>query len=69
VLACGAAAAVGYLAADVSSTVTGEHLAAFAAGGLLATLTDSLMPFSYEHGGELAGVGTVLGFFLSLISS
>jgi ZIP family zinc transporter len=69
VLACGVAAALGYLGANISSAVTGERLAAFAAGGLLAMLTNSLMPFAYEHGGELAGVGTGLGFCLALISS
>jgi ZIP family zinc transporter len=69
VLACGVAAALGYLAADVSSDVTGEGMAALAAGGLLAMLTNSLIPFAYEHGGELAGVGTVLGFCLALMGS
>jgi ZIP family zinc transporter len=69
VLACGAAAALGYLAASVSSAVTGEGMAALAAGGLLAMLTNSLMPFAYERGGELTGLATVVGFCLSLISS
>ena len=32
-------------------------------------LTNSLMPFAYEHGRELAGVGTVVGFCLSLLTS
>ena len=66
VLACGVAAALGWLAGDLSSGVTGSAMAAIAAGGLLAMLTDSLMPFAYEHGGELAGGATVLGFCLSL---
>jgi ZIP family zinc transporter len=30
-------------------------------------LTDSLMPFAFDRGGQLAGVGTVLGFCLSLM--
>ena len=63
------AAALGFLLAEHSSAVTGEGIAAFTAGGLLAMLTNSLIPFAYEHGGELAGLGTVLGFCLSLISS
>ena len=66
VLACGVAAALGYLAADLSGDVTGARMAAIAAGGLLAMLTNSLMPFAYERGGELAGVATVVGFCLSL---
>jgi ZIP family zinc transporter len=66
VLACGVAAALGYLAADASGDVTGARMAAIAAGGLLAMLTNSLMPFAYERGGELAGAATVVGFCLSL---
>ena len=66
VLACGAAAALGYLAADLASGITGDRMAALAAGGLLAMLTDSLMPFAYERGGEWAGAATVVGFCLSL---
>jgi len=66
VLACGVAAALGYLAADATSDVTGARMAALAAGGLLAMLTNSLMPFAYERGGELAGAATVVGFCLSL---
>jgi ZIP family zinc transporter len=66
VLACGVAAALGYLAADQSGTVTGARMAAIAAGGLLAMITNSLIPFAYERGGQLAGVGAVIGFCLSL---
>jgi ZIP family zinc transporter len=66
VLACGVAAALGFAAADLASDVTGDRMAALAAGGLLAMLTNSLMPFAYERGGELAGVATVVGFCLAL---
>ena len=38
VLACGAAAALGFLATDVTSAVQGERAAALAAGCLLAML-------------------------------
>ena len=69
IVACGVAAALGYLAADVSSAVSGERMAALAAGGLLAMLTNSLIPFAYERGKEWAGVGTVVGFCLSLMST
>ena len=44
-------------------------MAALAAGGLLAMMTNSLMPFAYERGGELAGVATVVGFSVSLLGS
>jgi zinc transporter, ZIP family len=66
VLACGVSAALGYLAANASGDITGARMAAIAAGGLLAMLTNSLMPFAYERGGELAGVATVVGFCLAL---
>ena len=68
VLACGVAAALGYWGADLSADVTGERMAALAAGGLLAMLTNSLIPFAYERAGEIAGIGTVVGFCLSLMS-
>jgi len=69
VLACGAAAALGYLATDVTGAVQGDRAAALAAGGLLAMLTNSLMPFSFERGGALAGAATALGFCLSVLNS
>jgi ZIP family zinc transporter len=69
VIACGAAAAAGYALADQSSAVNGQGLAALAAGGLLAMLTNSLMPFAYDHAGEWAGVATVVGFCVSLSTS
>jgi zinc transporter, ZIP family len=40
-----------------------------AAGGLLAMLTNSLMPFAYDRAGSLAGVATVVGFCASLVGS
>ncbi len=69
VLACGAAAALGYLATDLTGGVQGERAAALAAGGLLAMLTNSLIPFSFERGGSLAGAATALGFCLSVMNS
>lgn len=65
VLSCGIAAALGYLGGDVLG-VSGSRFAAIAAGGLLAMLTDSLMPFAFERGGDWAGVATVIGFFGAL---
>jgi zinc transporter, ZIP family len=69
VLACGVAAALGFLAADLTSAATGDRMAALAAGGLLAMLTNSLMPFAFERAGQIAGVATVVGFCLSLLGS
>jgi zinc transporter, ZIP family len=69
VLACGVAAALGFLATDLMGGVQGERAAALAAGGLLAMLTNSLIPFSFERGGSLAGAATALGFCLSVMNS
>jgi zinc transporter, ZIP family len=69
VLACGVAAALGYLATTVAPDVTGDRAAALAAGGLLAMLTNSLMPFAFERGGWMAGVATAVGFCLAVIGS
>ena len=44
-------------------------MAALAAGGLLAMLTNSLMPFAFERGGALAGAATAVGFCVSLLGS
>lgn len=69
VLACGIAAALGYLATDISSGVNGDRAAALAAGGLLAMLANSLIPFAYERGRALAGVATAVGFCVSLLGT
>jgi len=69
VLACGVAAALGFLAADATGAATGDRMAALAAGGLLAMLANSLMPFAFDRAGALAGVATVVGFCLSLLGS
>jgi ZIP family zinc transporter len=69
VLACGVAAALGYLAGGISGGVTADRMAALAAGGLLAILTNSLLPFAFERGGELVGLATVVGFCRSLLGA
>lgn len=65
VLACGVAAAVGY-GLGTTFDSDGGRLAALASGGLLAMLTNSLVPFAYERGREWAGVATVVGFFVAM---
>jgi ZIP family zinc transporter len=67
-IACGVAAALGFWAADTLGS-GGDRAAAFAAGGLLAMLTNSLMPYAFEKGGALAGVFTVVGFALSMLGA
>ena len=69
VLACGVAAGLGYLATVGLPDAYGDRAAALAAGGLLAMLTNSLMPFAYERGKEWAGAATVVGFCLTLLGT
>ena len=64
-----AARLAGMWSAVADPAVTGAQAAAFAAGGLLAMLADSLMPFAYERGGAWAGIFTVIGFAVSLATS
>lgn len=42
---------------------------AFAAGGLLTMLVDTMIPEAFEEGGDLAGLVTVLGFTLAFLVS
>ncbi|HEY6144174.1 MAG TPA: hypothetical protein VIV55_12240 [Flavobacterium sp.] len=51
------------------STTSDEWLSfiqAFAGGAILMMLANSMIPEAYEHGGKLAGIATVLGFFVSV---
>ena len=66
VLACGVAAVIGFVIASNLDDATGARAAALAAGGLLAMLTNSLIPFAYEKGGAPAGFATVIGFGAAL---
>jgi ZIP family zinc transporter len=38
----------------------------FAGGAILVMLANSMIPESYEHGGKLAGIFTVIGFAISV---
>jgi ZIP family zinc transporter len=69
VVACGIASAVGFALATNLDDVTGARAAAIAAGGLLAMLTASLVPFAYAKGGAWAALGTVVGFCASMAQS
>jgi ZIP family zinc transporter len=61
VAACAVTAWLGYMGGEALGS-TGDRAAALAAGGLLAMLTDSLMPYAMQKGGPQAGVWTVVGF-------
>jgi ZIP family zinc transporter len=67
VLACAVTAFVGYLIGENVTGATGAAAAAIAAGGVLAMLTDSLMPFAFNKGGRLAGLWTTVGFAGTLL--
>lgn len=69
VLACGLAAALGFAFTDVTASAQGDRAAALAVGGILAMLTNSLVPFSFERGGALAGAATAVGFCVAVLSS
>lgn len=68
VLACGLAAAAGFLGAQVTGA-SGDAVAAFAAGGLIAMLTDSLIPYAFERAKAQAGIWCVVGFAVALAGS
>jgi ZIP family zinc transporter len=66
VLVCAVASVAGY---SLFRGVSDRWLAfvqAFAGGAILMMLANSMIPEAYEHGGKLAGVFTVLGFFVSV---
>ncbi|HLF61095.1 MAG TPA: hypothetical protein VI980_07960 [Acidimicrobiia bacterium] len=67
-VACGVAAGLEYGLSDLMGA-SGDRAAALAAGGLLAMLTNSLMPYAFDRGGALAGVFTVVGFAATMASS
>jgi ZIP family zinc transporter len=60
-----AALIVGRLAADVASEQSLGLLAAFAAGAVLASLADSVMPEAYVEGGPLVAFATSGGFLVA----
>jgi ZIP family zinc transporter len=69
VIACGIAAGLGFLGATYLGDATGGRAAALAAGGLLAMLTNSLVPFAYEKAGSQAGIWCVVGFAIAVATS
>jgi ZIP family zinc transporter len=63
---CAFATVAGYTLFSGVSQQWLSFIQAFAGGAILIMLANSMMPESYEHGGKLAGVFTVLGFFVSV---
>jgi zinc transporter, ZIP family len=68
VLASAIASALAYLFLEgVGSAV--PFVQAFAAGGLITMLVDTMIPEAYEDSGDRAGLVTVLGFALAFLLS
>jgi ZIP family zinc transporter len=64
VLACGVASMLGYGVGSASDLLKGARMSAFAGGGILAMLSNSLVPFAHERT-KAAGLWTVVGFCAS----
>jgi ZIP family zinc transporter len=64
---CAVATMAGYSLFSNASDNWLAFIQAFAGGAILIMIANSMIPEAYEHGGKLAGVFTVLGFFISLM--
>ena len=65
-LFCSVATVAGFSLFAHASNQWLAFIEAFAGGAILMMLANSMIPEAYEHGGKLAGVFTVLGFFVSV---
>jgi ZIP family zinc transporter len=61
-LISGLSSLAGYSLFQDSPPDTVAFVLAFAAGAILTMLADTMMPEAFEHGGDLVGVVTTLGF-------
>jgi ZIP family zinc transporter len=66
-LICAVSTIAGYSLFSGVSTQWMSFIQAFAGGAILVVLANSMMPESYEHGGKLAGIFTVIGFSFSVL--
>jgi ZIP family zinc transporter len=69
VLISAASAGLGYLMIRWLPGVDGRMAQAFAAGAMLTMLADAMMPEAFEHGGNLVGLFTVMGFLVAAMLS
>ena len=65
-MVCAIASIAGYALFSGVSEGWLSFIQAFAGGAILIVLANSMMPESFEHGKKLAGLFTVLGFFISV---
>jgi ZIP family zinc transporter len=68
VLVSAAASGLAFLVFDAAGPAI-PFIQAFAAGGLLTMLVDTMIPEAFEDGGDVAGLVTVLGFVLAFLLS
>lgn len=68
-LACAVASLLGFALLDGASGNWVGALQAFAAGGVLVMLIDSMIPAAYHHGGKAVGLLTVLGYAAAALLS
>jgi zinc transporter, ZIP family len=66
-LVCSLASVAGFTLFSNASDQWLAFIQAFAGGAILIMLANSMIPESYEHGGKLAGIFTILGFFVSVV--
>lgn len=69
VIISAAAAGLGYGMIYWLPGVDGRLAQAFAAGAMLTMLADAMMPEAFEHGGNLVGLFTVMGFLAAAMLS
>ncbi|MCJ7514015.1 MAG: hypothetical protein MUO23_13755, partial [Anaerolineales bacterium] len=62
VMLSAACAGLGYLLAVRLPTTDGHVAQAFAAGAVLTMLSDAMIPEAHEHGGNVVGLFTAMGF-------
>jgi zinc transporter, ZIP family len=63
---CALASVAGFSLFSRASDNWLSFIQAFAGGAILIMLANSMIPESYERGGKLAGLFTILGFFVSV---
>ena len=69
ILVSALSAALGYLLLDPASGRTGAFAQGFAAGALLAMITDTMLPESYDVEKISTGALVAIGFSISLMLS
>lgn len=63
------AAGLGFAVLGGMSDLPVAFVQAFAAGAILTMLADTMMPEAYEHGGDVVGLATALGFAVAFLVS